>query len=94
MLTLEDCLGVCDLTREEIDAIAIHEHVPEIVAAALGEYLVHREDGVPCIRRIILDDIAEAKRHGHSAEAERLESVLRHFIATHPQLERHLRSAH
>lgn len=84
MLTLQDCIGICDLTEEEIKAIAQHEHVPEIIATELGDYLIHCENGVPHIKRIILDDIEEAKAHGHEDEAERLRLVLKHFIATHP----------
>ena len=32
MLTFDDCLGLCELSEEEIRAIAEHEHLPEIVA--------------------------------------------------------------
>jgi hypothetical protein len=34
MISLEDCVGMCGLTKEEVLAIAEHEHVPEIAAAA------------------------------------------------------------
>jgi hypothetical protein len=36
MLTLEDRIALSDLTHEEIDAIAEHEHLPETIAAELG----------------------------------------------------------
>jgi hypothetical protein len=85
MLTLEDCIAYCNLTKEEIDAIAEHEHLPEIIALELGNYLVHSEQGVPMIRRMILDDIAVAERHGKELRALQLKAVLRHFIQTHPQ---------
>ena len=61
MLTLQDCIASCGLTEEEVDAIAEHEHLPEIVAAELGNYLLQGPDGVPRIKRIILDDIAAAR---------------------------------
>ncbi len=85
MLTYQDCLGLCDFTEEEIRAIAEHEHVPEIIALELGEYLVHMPDGEARIRRIILDDMAEAERTGDTERHERLRLILMHFIATHPQ---------
>lgn len=85
MLTLQDCIGICELTEEEIKAIAQHEHVPEIIAAELGEYLIHAENGVPHIKRIIVEDIEEARAHGHEGDVERLKIVLKHFIATHPE---------
>ena len=81
MLTFEDCLGLCDLTEAEILAIAEHEHLTEIAALELGNYLVHRADGERCIRGMILDDIAAADRD----RAIALKLVLRNFVLGHPR---------
>jgi hypothetical protein len=43
MITLEDCIGFCGLTEEEVLAIAEHEHLPEIAATALAQYLLSQE---------------------------------------------------
>lgn len=80
MLTLEDCIALSDLTEEEIDAIAEHEHLPDIVATELGCYLVHTADGCRAIREIIGDDIARARRCGDYLHSAGLKLVLRHFI--------------
>lgn len=85
MLTYEDCVELSDLTEEEIEAVAQHEHLPEIVALELGSYLVHSPDGVPLIKRIILDDIEEERRLGNKEKALHLKMVLRHFVHTHPK---------
>ncbi len=85
MLTYQECLDFCDLTPDEIDAIAQHEHVPEIVAAEMGNYLMQSPDGVPCIKRFILDDIEEARRHDQRQRALHLKLVLKHFVETHPE---------
>ena len=69
MLTYEDCVELSDLTEEEIEAVAQHEHLPEIVALELGSYLVHSPEGVPMIKRIILDDIEEERRLGNEKKA-------------------------
>ncbi len=37
MITFDDCLAFCELTEEEIDAIAEHEHLPETVGARDGQ---------------------------------------------------------
>jgi len=37
MIALEDCIGLCGLTEEEVLAIAEHEHLPEIAATALAQ---------------------------------------------------------
>lgn len=84
MLSYEDCLGFCELTEDEIAAIAQHEHIPMIVATELANYLCHQPDGTPMIKRMILDDMAEAQAAGDRARYIRLKLVLRHFVHTHP----------
>lgn len=86
MLTFEDCLGLCDLSEEEICAIAEHERLPEITALEYGEYLVHTPDGERKIKNMILEDIEHSKKHGNTKHTEFLESVLMHFLLTHPKL--------
>jgi len=80
MLSLEDCIALSDLLPDEVDAIAVHEHLTEIVAAELGWYLVHRSDGRQAIRAIIRDDIETARVRGDSRRAGELKLVLRHFV--------------
>ena len=84
MLTLEDCIALSELNEDEIAAIAEHEHVPEIVAAEYGNYLLHQPNGVPALKRIILEDIADAEQRKDLRHA--LHLVLRHFIRSHSEL--------
>lgn len=91
MLNLEDCLGLCDLSEEEVLAIAQHERIPEIAAAELGNYLVHTPDGEICIRGMIRDDIAAAARSGDRDRELALKLVLRNFIVGHPRCNERLR---
>ena len=85
MLTYEDCLGLCNLTEEEIEAIAIHEHIPQIAALELGNYLLCDPGGIPRIKRIIIDDIEHAEQQQDKQRALQLKMVLKHFIETHPE---------
>jgi len=85
MLTYDDCLALCGLEEEEVEAVARHEHLPEIVALELAAYLVEREGGEPCLKRMILDDIVEAEAAGDLARQQKLRQVLRHFLQTHPR---------
>ncbi len=85
MLTFEDVLELSDLTEEEVDAIAMHEHIPAICAAEYGYYLVHSQNGVPMMRKIILDDIEMAEKAEDYAKVQKLRAVLKHFIRTHPE---------
>src|SRR3954467_5788399 len=84
MLTLEDCLGLCDLTEQEVLAIAHHEHVPEMAALELGNYLVHTPEGEMRIKAIILDDIPAARGAGQAAGEVSLKVVPRNFVVQPP----------
>jgi hypothetical protein len=95
MLTLEDCLALCDLTEDEVLAIAQHEHLPEIAAAQLGSYLVHAPDGEMRIKSIIREDITDARSRSDRARELALKLVLRNFVLGHPCCEeRHRAQLH
>ncbi len=83
MLTIQDCIELSDLTEEEILAIAEHEHVPEMVAVELGNYLVHTASGEKKIKRMIADDIAHAKETGNVKHVAVLKTVLKHYVEHH-----------
>lgn len=86
MIALEDCIALCGLSEEEIDAIAEHEHVPEIAAATLARYLLGQNRGAEDIRGMIIDDIRTALAEHHTEHAAQLLSALRHFLENHPNL--------
>ena len=79
MLTLRDCIDFCDLTEDEIDAIAEHEHVPEIIAVEIAQYLAHLPKGTDTIRRFIRDDIGDAEARSDHEHAAKLTVILRLF---------------
>lgn len=83
MLTIEDCIALSDMTEEEIEAIAEHEHIPAIIATELGHCLIETPGGLPALKRIILDDIEGAHRRGNEAHAQQLLEVLRAFVRSH-----------
>ncbi len=85
MIALEDCLALCGLSEDEVLAIAEHEHIPEIAAAALADYLLHEKNGAITIRNMILDDIRLAHKRSDSQRAKELAMALRHFLREHPE---------
>lgn len=92
MLSLEDCLALCELSEDEVLAIAHHEHLPEIAAAEFGNYLCHTPEGEMRIKSIIRDDIEEARAGGDRRRELALKMMLRNFILQHPGCEeRHAR---
>ena len=87
MLTIQDCIELSDLTEEEILAIAQHEHIPEMAAVELGNYLVHTPGGEKRIKTMIVDDIAQAKREGHVHRVVTLKLCLKHYLEHHADAE-------
>jgi hypothetical protein len=84
MLCLDDCLDFCELERDEVDAIAEHEHVPSIVAAEIGSELLKSDVGVVKLHTMILEDIEIALAHGRTEHAQELAMTYRHFQSAHP----------
>ena len=93
MLTLEDCIALCELSEDEVLAIARHERIPEIAAAELANYLLHCPDGELCIKAMIRDDIARAVASRDCVRELALKTVLRNFVLQHPRCEERHRQA-
>ncbi len=86
MITLEDCIALCGLTEEEVAAIAEHEHLPAVSAAAMAHYLLHQADGPERVRDMIVDDIRAGQARGDRRHVQALLHVLHHFLARYPEL--------
>ncbi len=83
MLSLADCVGMSELTEDEIAIIAEHEHVPEIVALELGHGLLKTPKGVFILRGYISDVLEQAKLAGKRDKVKRLDLLLTRFNAAH-----------
>ncbi|WP_412506041.1 hypothetical protein [Roseovarius sp. SYSU LYC5161] len=84
MITLEDIEDMTCLSREEIAAVAEHEHLPDLNAATLGDYMMHVPKGPQQVQRMICEDIREALHRDDLPHARELYVVLHHFIDGHP----------
>ncbi|MBV9330242.1 MAG: hypothetical protein JOZ55_01680 [Alphaproteobacteria bacterium] len=83
MISIDDCIALCGLDRTQIAAIAEHEHIPEVAAAALANYLLHHEGGEAEIRQMITDDLQAALESGRMQQASELFMALRAFVEEH-----------
>jgi hypothetical protein len=90
MISIEDCIGLCGLDAAEVAAIAEHEHIPEIAATAMANYLLHCAGGCERIRGMIVDDIRQALDQGRIDHAAELFMALRHFLEQYPEAKRGL----
>lgn len=86
MITLEDCIAFSGLTEEEVQAIAEHEHIPEIAATALANYLLSLERGTERVRDMIVEDIRAAQHRNDKVHVQILLHVLHHYLKTHPEV--------
>lgn len=75
MLSLQECFDLSDLSEDEIEVIAEHEHVPPIVAAELGTTLLKTKTGLCLLRLYLLESIERARETGDFAKARRLDEI-------------------
>jgi hypothetical protein len=85
MISLEDCIALCGLTREEVRALAEHEQIEEIQAAALAQCLLGQPEGCRKIGAMIADDLNWAILRGDRRHADELLMTLEHFVVEHPE---------
>jgi hypothetical protein len=71
MLSYDDCVGLSELTPEEIAAIACRLHVPEIVAVGMGACLCWTPEGGQLIWRMSGRAVEEGRAHGAWAASTR-----------------------
>ena len=79
-ITRDDLIALSGLDEAEVGAISDHEQLPESIAAALGQYLLHQEDGPERIRTMIRDDIRAAIAAGDRDRAATLVAAFRRFV--------------
>ena len=85
MITLDDIEDLTCLTRDEIAAVADHEHISLYSAALAGDYLMHIHHGPARVQKMICEDIREALHGGDATRAKALFATLRAFMAEHPE---------
>ena len=85
MITLEDIEDMSALTREEIDALAEHEHITTFDATLMGDYLMHVHHGPQKVHQMLCEDIREALHEDNVPHARELFAVLHRFISEHPE---------
>lgn len=84
MLTLRDCLDYCDLTDDDVEMVAEHEHMPPTVAAHFACAMVQTSEGVLEIAHFMEEIVEDAEVHGELNKAEHVRHVCARFQAAHP----------
>jgi hypothetical protein len=84
MLTIQDCLDYCDLTDDEVDLFAAHEHIPREIASPIICSLVQTDEGVQLVCACLTDIVQSAVSSGELDQAEHVLHVYAEFRSTHP----------
>lgn len=51
MLSMQDIIGMCSCTEEEIIAVAVSKRVPDTIAAAMADYAINQQNNRPYTRK-------------------------------------------
>jgi len=84
MITIHDCYSQCDVRPDEIVIVAMHEHLPPILAVARAEELLRQPWGGPAILQMIRDEYVRAGRSGDRERAEDLADLYRQARRVYP----------
>jgi hypothetical protein len=83
LLTVQECVDMSEPANEVIRAIAEHEHIPEVVAAELGQTLLKATGGIAKIQRMLEENLELAVQADEHDRIDDRKRVLERFIASH-----------
>jgi len=85
MITIHDCYSQSDVRPDEIVVVAMHEHLPPILAVGRAEAILHEPWGGPAILQMIHDEYVRAGRHGDRERADALAELYRQARRMYPR---------
>lgn len=84
MLTVDECLGFCELDPLLVEALAQNEHVPAIVAVSLAVTLLKSPRGIYRLHTALLEEIERAWNDGDRQKAKTLDKAYSGFRRHYP----------
>lgn len=79
MLTLQDCIGICGLNPDQVEAIADHEHLNMILAAEWAECMLDKPGGRDIVSHVLEDEAAHCRAAGDYQRSRRYQQGLAQF---------------
>lgn len=84
MLTLKDCADVVGLTLDEVEAVAAHDGLPQMLAVGRAAGMLDQDWGNVALRQMIRDDADRAHLAGREVQAEAYLLLLAEATERHP----------
>jgi hypothetical protein len=84
MLSLDECIGMCGLSEEEVAVVADHEQLPTLVAAELASSLVDTPRGVHRLHQMFMDALSRQAERPDRDRERALSQVYAGFRARYP----------
>jgi len=76
MLTIQDCIAFCGMDAGEVEALAVYEGVPAVIAAEWAARDMGSSEGRAHMIAVLVDRAGEARLRGDVAEADELDRIL------------------
>jgi hypothetical protein len=84
MISLKDCLDYSDLTEEEVDVIAKHEHLPYPYAVELACGMTQSREGEALLRLLLKAAVRDARHDCDTLTLRAARHALEQYAAAHP----------
>jgi len=85
MLSLTECVDLSGLAADEVEIIAQHQQIPDIVAAELGYQLLQTTKGIYALHCLFLDALEQAKLRRDNAKARHIDGIYTRFSVAYPK---------
>lgn len=90
MLSMQDIIGMCSCTEEEIIAVAVSKRVPDTIAAAMADYAINQQNNRPYTRKTTAENIKMARKIGRVIRRknpqDRRKTLRCHSMTTYPRV--------
>jgi len=77
-LTLKDCIDLFGVRKVDVEAIVVHENVPDIIAMWYSQHLIESSNRKPCIKAVIRN----VEKCGDKGHTIKLKLEIKHFVKT------------
>lgn len=86
MVTIEDCIALCDTSEDVVRALAEHEGLDLVLAAGRAQTLASDVPGRERLRDLLAAKVGAARADGDACGERYWQEALASFVTVHPHL--------